>query len=80
MKLELFKFDTCPYCIKVFKEIESQGRSDIEFLDIRKSEDARQRLIKEGGKEQVPCLFIDGSPLYESSDIVDWLRANRETA
>ena len=29
-----------------------------------------------GGKEQIPCLFIDGQPLYESQDIVKWLRKN----
>jgi len=34
----------------------------------------RQRLIDEGGKYQVPCLFIDGSPLYESEDIIAYLR------
>ena len=36
----------------------------------------RERLIRDGGKLQVPCLFIDGKPLYESDDIVAWLRAN----
>ena len=35
-----------------------------------------QRLVKDGGKEQIPCLFIDGQPLYESQDIVKWLRKN----
>ena len=35
-----------------------------------------QTLMEVGGKRQVPCLFIDGAPLYESSDIIDWLRAN----
>ncbi|WP_373454247.1 glutathione S-transferase N-terminal domain-containing protein [Halanaerobium congolense] len=27
-------------------------------------------------KRQVPCLFIDGEPLYESSDIINWLKSN----
>ena len=34
---------------------------------------ARQRLLDVGGKTQVPCLFIDGKPLYESNDIIDYL-------
>ena len=27
-------------------------------------------------ERQVPCLFIDGKPLYESGDIIEWLRDN----
>jgi glutaredoxin len=27
-----------------------------------------------GGKHQVPCLFIDGDPMYESDDIVAWMK------
>ncbi|MBS4843870.1 MAG: glutathione S-transferase domain-containing protein, partial [Collinsella sp.] len=33
-------------------------------------------LIAVGGKRQVPCLFIDGKPLYESSDIIAWVQEN----
>jgi glutaredoxin len=51
-------------------------RNDIEYHDIRKNEDDRKRLIEVGGKEQVPCLFIDGKPMYESDDIIAWLKAN----
>lgn len=76
MQLDLYKFDTCPYCQKVFREIEAQGRDDITMHDIRKNEDDRAALIKVGGMEQVPCLFIDGKPMYESDDIVNWLRKN----
>ncbi|MBE6736814.1 MAG: NrdH-redoxin, partial [Ruminococcaceae bacterium] len=36
----------------------------------------RRRLIEVGGYEQVPCLFIDGKPMYESLDIIDWLKAH----
>ena len=73
MMLELFKRDTCPFCQRVMKYIASTGRTDIVFQDIRKSSEAAERLLAEGGKEQVPCLFIDGSPLYESMDIIKWL-------
>lgn len=76
MKLELYMFETCPYCRKVINEIQMSGRKDIEFHDIRKNADDRKRLIEVGGKEQVPCLFIDGKPMYESDDIISWLKAN----
>lgn len=73
MKLELYKFDTCPYCVRVFKAIEKSGRTDIEMHDIMKSEADYKRLLAVGGIDQVPCLFIDGTPMYESLDIIDWL-------
>ena len=73
---KLYMFETCPFCRNVINEIEKEGRSDIEFHDIRKNEEDRMTLINVGGKEQVPCLFIDGKPLYESDDIIQWLRAN----
>ena len=77
MELKLYMFETCPYCRKVINEIEKEGRTDVEFHDIRKNEDDRQTLISVGGKEQVPCLFIDGKPLYESDDIISWLKEHK---
>ena len=79
MKLELFKMDTCPFCRKVFRAIEQMGRTDIEMHDINRSAEDRERLVREGGKLQVPCLFIDGRPLYESNDIVKWLMENPQS-
>ncbi len=76
MKLELFMGDTCPYCRMVKKEIEKQGRTDVAYCNIDQSEAELQRLVEVGGKKQIPCLLIDGKPLYESKDIVAWLRAN----
>lgn len=71
--LELFKFDECPYCRKVMKYIKENDRTDIVFRDIHKETESFDRLLSVGGKEQVPCLFIDGDPLYESMDIIAWL-------
>ena len=76
MKLELYKMDTCPFCRKVFRAIEELGRTDIEMHDINRSMEDRERLVRDGGKLQVPCLFIDGKPMYESDDIIEWLRGN----
>ena len=76
MELKLYMFETCPFCRKVINELEQTGRKDVVFCDIRKSEDHRSELIKVGGKAQVPCLLIDGMPLYESDDIIKWLRQN----
>ncbi len=77
--LELFKMETCPYCRKVMNYIEQSGRSDVIYRDIQEEEENRERLISTGGKEQVPCLFINGEPLYESGDIITWLQEHPES-
>ena len=76
MKLELYMFDTCPFCRRVLNYLDESGRTDVELHNIHKNEADRQRLIDVGGVEQVPCLFIDGVPMYESLDIIDWLKAH----
>jgi len=35
-----------------------------------------RRLQREGGMYQIPCLFIDGKAMYESDDIVHFLKEN----
>lgn len=76
MKLELFVATACPYCHLVQQEIGKQKRTDVEIHNIDLSGEDLRRLVEVGGKEQVPCLFIDGQPMYESLDIVKWLRQN----
>lgn len=74
-ELELYVMTGCPYCIKVKKFLASNGIS-IPQRNITTDRTAEQHLIAVGGKRQVPCLFIDGKPLYESSDIIIWIQKN----
>lgn len=76
MKLELFVMDGCPFCRKVINYLEKTGRADVPIVNISSDRAANDRLIREGGMDQVPCLFIDGKPMYESSDIIAWLKAH----
>lgn len=78
MTLELFKKDSCPYCQRVMRYLESSGRKDVVYRDILQSRENGERLVAVGGKRQVPCLFIDGKPMYESLDIIQWLEAHPE--
>ena len=76
MKLELFYKESCPFCQKVMRFIDKHElRDKIEFLDIVKDDSAKKRLVDEGGMNQVPCLVIDGKPMYESSDIIEYLKS-----
>ena len=80
LELTLYKFNSCPYCIRVMLQAKALGLS-LPMRDTRKEPQAREDLIELGGKSQVPCLVINGKPLYESGDIVRFLKGNvRATA
>jgi glutaredoxin 3 len=71
--LVLYYSPWCPYCQKVIRFMES---NDIQ-IEMRPTSDsdAKETLMQVGGKNQVPCLFIEGKPLYESDDIIEYLRS-----
>lgn len=71
-KYELYVLDGCPWCAKVLNYMDEHG-IELPVISITGNPDARATLEREGGKVQCPCLFIDGAPLYESGDIVDYL-------
>ncbi len=73
--LTLYYKSTCPYCQKVFNFLK-QDNITVPLKDRDASPKNRQELIAIGGKAQVPCLVIDGKALYESDDIIRWLRQN----
>lgn len=72
-KLELYYYPECPFCQRVLRAISANGWEGIELKNIHASAEADATLVRVGGKHQVPCLFIDGVPMYESLDIIDWL-------
>lgn len=74
-ELELFIKPSCPYCKKVMRYM-AVHTIEIPLSDISSNPEAAEKLIEVGGKRQVPCLFIDGKPLYESDDIIAWLNKN----
>lgn len=72
--LVLYKFDSCPYCRRVQRVLD-QLDLEVELRDTRENPEHRRALRQQTGRTQVPCLFIDGEPMFESADIVDWLQA-----
>ena len=71
----LFYKPTCGFCRKVTHYMETNG-IDIELKNVNESSAIRDELIAIAGKTQVPCLVIDGKPLHESNDIIEWLASN----
>ena len=72
-ELVLYKYDACPFCRYVMSAVVDL-KVPMTYRDTRREPEARAKLIEVGGKSQVPCLFVDGVPLYESRDIVNFLR------
>lgn len=73
-KLELFYKPTCPFCRKVTSYLTDRPDLGIIMTNIEESHEDRLRLSETGGKIQVPCLLIDGQAMYESDDIITYLK------
>ncbi len=73
--LVLYQFDQCPFCVRVTSYLRRRGIV-VPIQNTMTDRGARQELIEIGGSSQVPCLIIDGDPLYESEDIIDWFDEN----
>ncbi|MBQ9620663.1 MAG: glutathione S-transferase N-terminal domain-containing protein [Atopobiaceae bacterium] len=69
--LELYVGYWCPFCQKVLRFMDAHG-IELAQRDVDVPEN-RAFLVEHGGKYQVPCLFIDGTALYESDDIIAYL-------
>lgn len=74
--LELYFFDSCPYCQRVMNVI-NKHKIKVTYKDIYEDTNNMQKLILITGRKTVPCLFIDGDPMHESLDIMNWLEKTK---
>jgi len=75
--LVLYQFKTCPFCIKVRREI-NRLSLPIELRDAQKNQQHRTELLQGGGQIKVPCLQIRDEHgkvqwMYESTEINQYL-------
>jgi len=75
--LVLYQFKTCPFCIKVRREI-NRLSLPIELRDAQKNQQNRAELLQGGGQIKVPCLKIIDEHgkvqwMYESAEIIKYL-------
>lgn len=72
--LVLYKFDSCPYCVRVMVHAKKLGL-ELDVRDTRRDRANHAEMVQRTGRTQVPLLFVDGEPLWESADINAWLSA-----
>ena len=80
--MELFIYETCPFCLKVMDAMKGMGYKegeDITLVDAHQEEN-KERLLKLGGKTQVPFLVDGDTTMYESDDITEYLNQKKESS
>ncbi len=78
MRLELYYYTQCPFCMRVLRKIDELGlEAKISFKNTLEVPANREFHIQKTGRTTVPCLYIEGEPLFESSDICQWLEENQ---
>jgi glutathione S-transferase len=75
--LTLYYSPFCGYCMRVFSALQMM-QLEIATRNVMSDREAATELRQEGGSGMVPCLRIEeGSTIrwmYESADIIDYLR------
>lgn len=75
--LLLFQMEGCPYCQKVKDTLKSM-KLECSYLPYELNGKMHPMLEKLGGKDQVPFLVDTdmGEMMYESDDIIEYLKKN----
>ena len=75
--IQLYMRDGCPFCKKVETAAREMGLSlgkDYELIDAAPFTPGREVVIKVGGKAMVPFLIDGETSMYESDDIIAYMK------
>jgi glutaredoxin len=70
--LVLYYTHYCPYSRQVLTYLKEINKTVL-MKNVAEDEAAKIELKTLGGKLEVPCLLIDGTPFYNSAVIIDWV-------
>jgi glutathione S-transferase len=79
--VELYVRDGCPFCQKVLDVIAQMGLVEnkrIRVVDAAPGTPGRRVVEKVGGKAMVPFLIDGDFAMYESDDIIEYLRGTMD--
>lgn len=75
--LKIYQTAFCPFCTMVVQEARRMGLregEDYQLVDAPRGTPGREELLKLGGLNQVPFLTDGNTAMYESRDIIMYLR------
>ncbi len=75
---ELYLRADCPFCTKVKKAVEAMGLvegREYTIIDAAPGTPGREEVLRVGGRAMVPFLIDGDHAMYESDDIIAWMRA-----
>lgn len=75
--LLLFYSSNCPYSLHVLDYLRKIHKK-VPMRNVQNNPQAKEELRSVGGKMLVPCLIVDGEPLYESGAIIQWLSEHQD--
>jgi len=73
----------CPFCQKVLKAAEEMGlKEGVDYITVNSAPGTagRERVLEVGGKGMVPFLIDGDHSMYESDDIIEYLRSRQKNS
>ena len=75
--IELYLRDGCPFCKKVLQaagEFGLKEGEDFTVIDAAPGTPGREVVLSRGGKAMVPFMIDGDTSMYESGDIIEYLK------
>lgn len=75
--VELFVWNSCPFCRKVTQAVEQMGLEqgrDYTIVDAAPGTVGRKTVVEIGGEPMVPFMRDGDRSMYESDDIIAYLK------
>lgn len=75
--IRIYQFPACPYCARVLAVLDELGLQvgkDYILIEASRGTPGREEVIALGGLNQVPFLVDGDVKMYESEEIVQYLR------
>ncbi len=76
--VRIYQTSSCPFCVMVVSEARRLGLTegrDYELVHAPRGSEGREEMLAIGGRNQVPFLTDGDVSMYESADIIQYLRA-----
>ncbi|MBM9606281.1 glutathione S-transferase N-terminal domain-containing protein [Desulfopila inferna] len=77
--IDLYMWESCPFCRKVLQAADRMGLREGEHyrvINAAPGTPGRDVVAQKGGKAMVPFLVDGATYMYESDDIIEYLRKN----